>query len=109
MWEAQRFETGWDWTVSDPADEWVEALDRRAGTVVRIWEALRRPTKRQRFAALDKLLGTFSDDGDAGFMSLVMEWVCDQAPDYQLHCEAQVGRIHQRGHRAASRAVTRAA
>lgn len=110
IWEAARFELpddavchagGWHLSAGDrdPAEAWAERLDRRAAKVHCIEAALRLRTRRARLRTLDRLLDAFSVDGDAGFAALLVEWVCDQVPGYQLHCEAKLQRIHQRGRR----------
>lgn len=91
-------EDGWRPAEYDPADAWVERLDHRDKKIARLQKALCIHDEARRSRELDRLLNACSLPGeDPGFASLLLEWVCDREPGYQLHCVAQNARIHQRG------------
>lgn len=99
-------EDGWRPAEYDPADRWVADLDHREIKVACIQKALAICDKEERLARLEHLLNLFSLPGeDPGFASLLIEWVCDRVPDFQLHCLAKRSRKQQCGRKKAGDAA----
>lgn len=92
---------GWQLAESgcDPADEWASRLDARVVWVTRIQRALSLGRREERLLKLTKVLDALSKADDPAFAALVLEWVCDREPGYQLHGEVARQGMAQRGPR----------